>query len=1143
VQHALLAIAIALIAALAAALVAPAFVDWNDWRTAFESRATAITGVPVKIGGRIDATILPTPAFVFSDVEIGDPESATGISAGEVRGILSLGALLRGMVEAEEFVLTRPAMRLVIGEDGRLLLPAMAEKPAGARSFSIARIAVKDGSLKVEDRAKQSSLGFDGISATGELRSRLGPMRLDAALGYEGRRWTLRATSGYFGDDAASKVRFLIERADDGTALDAEGTLALAKAEPRFEGKLKLRRGGSGLPWRIEAHAQASGELIALDSLVLAFGSETAPVELTGNVQFVPRPRGRIEGTLSARQLDLDRAVGGQSGQGLLPALALVREALALIDGLPLAGRIGVSIEALVAGNAAVRDLHADLGVREGAFALERFEARLPGRGLIKAAGTGSGSEIFSGDVSLEAEDSTIFARWLTGAASTSMEESGSLRVGGRVEIKPPRFAIDKLDFALGEAKMSGRFVLTTAEGKRTRVESDLVADGIDLGLLAPLAGAARAGSDTLDLRLGFKGRGLRLLDHPLRQIDAALSRSAEGVAVERLSIDDFDGASLKARGRIAAPWERANGRIEFEIETSRAEGLAALAQALAGDDAAALTRRIASLGPVKLSGAATGDGSAAGVVIEAQGRISEIQTSLRARFDPRTESLEEARIRLEAQESGRLVSLFGLMPGPPAPGDGRLEVTVTKGRAGVLPLSARLRVPGTNLTGDGEIRSGGGRIEPRLNLRLEAVDLRPLLAAAARASGEQELPASGSARLERTGNALAFENIAVNIGNIRARGRIEVAGFERPALAGKLALERAELAGLLGLVLGRAGEGSSFWPEARLGTPPLAGATGTVEFDVGALELAGRLSATGVKFKLRLGADDAAIEDFTAELAGGKLAGNARIVRGDPLALDGRIALGQFEIERLLVPGTWRAAARGRGDLLLAFAGNGRTPAELAGKLAGQGTLALEAIEIDQLDPNALAAVLAATEGAQPPDEAGTLALLAPALAKGPLRLSKLEAPVILAAGVARTGKARANAGPVQVMAEGNLDLARLNVDAAIELESAAPEGLTAKPAAIVRWRGSLAAPERAIDAAALATAIVLSAVDRETGRLEGRPPPRKPPPASASPAGVPLPPPRPRDLGSSLTAAPPLPPAAEIPPAPRAVPLPPQR
>jgi len=167
VQHALLGLAIAFIVAIVAALAAPAFVDWNDWRATFESRTTALVGTPVKIRGPIEATILPTPAFVLGDVEIGDPESATGIRAGEVRGILSLGALMRGVVEVEEFVLKRPALRLAIERDGRLVLPAMAAKSADADSFSISRIAVEGGSLIVEDRATQGLLIFDEVTAAG----------------------------------------------------------------------------------------------------------------------------------------------------------------------------------------------------------------------------------------------------------------------------------------------------------------------------------------------------------------------------------------------------------------------------------------------------------------------------------------------------------------------------------------------------------------------------------------------------------------------------------------------------------------------------------------------------------------------------------------------------------------------------------------------------------------------------------------------------------------------------------------------------------------------------------------------------------------------------------------------------------------
>ncbi|HVT54603.1 MAG TPA: AsmA family protein, partial [Xanthobacteraceae bacterium] len=114
-QHGLLGLALALIAAIVAALAAPLFVDWNAWRPEFEQRASVLLGTPVTIKGPIEASILPTPAFVMRDVTMGDAEHGTGLKAGQIRGILSLGALFRGAVEAEEIVLTRPKMRLTLG--------------------------------------------------------------------------------------------------------------------------------------------------------------------------------------------------------------------------------------------------------------------------------------------------------------------------------------------------------------------------------------------------------------------------------------------------------------------------------------------------------------------------------------------------------------------------------------------------------------------------------------------------------------------------------------------------------------------------------------------------------------------------------------------------------------------------------------------------------------------------------------------------------------------------------------------------------------------------------------------------------------------------------------------------------------------
>ena len=77
-QHALLGLAIAVIVAIAAALAAPAYVDWSDWRANFERHASSLIGAPVRIRGNIEATLLPTPAFVFRKVEIGGARNGAG---------------------------------------------------------------------------------------------------------------------------------------------------------------------------------------------------------------------------------------------------------------------------------------------------------------------------------------------------------------------------------------------------------------------------------------------------------------------------------------------------------------------------------------------------------------------------------------------------------------------------------------------------------------------------------------------------------------------------------------------------------------------------------------------------------------------------------------------------------------------------------------------------------------------------------------------------------------------------------------------------------------------------------------------------------------------------------------------------------
>ena len=54
-------VAVAIVCALAAALAAPAFVDWRAWRTDVERELSRAAGTPMRIEGAIDARLLPIP--------------------------------------------------------------------------------------------------------------------------------------------------------------------------------------------------------------------------------------------------------------------------------------------------------------------------------------------------------------------------------------------------------------------------------------------------------------------------------------------------------------------------------------------------------------------------------------------------------------------------------------------------------------------------------------------------------------------------------------------------------------------------------------------------------------------------------------------------------------------------------------------------------------------------------------------------------------------------------------------------------------------------------------------------------------------------------------------------------------------------
>ncbi|HAO39251.1 MAG TPA: hypothetical protein DCR53_01605, partial [Afipia sp.] len=125
-QTTLLGLAIAFILALIAALVGPYFVDWNQFRSQFETEASRIVGAPVRVGGKLDALLLPSPTLRLRSVAIGGDSDPARVRAGKLDVEFSLGALMRGEWRASELSLEDFALDLGLDRQGRFEWPATA---------------------------------------------------------------------------------------------------------------------------------------------------------------------------------------------------------------------------------------------------------------------------------------------------------------------------------------------------------------------------------------------------------------------------------------------------------------------------------------------------------------------------------------------------------------------------------------------------------------------------------------------------------------------------------------------------------------------------------------------------------------------------------------------------------------------------------------------------------------------------------------------------------------------------------------------------------------------------------------------------------------------------------------------------------
>ena len=192
-QTTLLGLAIAFIIALLAALIGPLFVDWNQYRPQFEAEASRILGMPVRVGGKLDARLLPVPLLRLNAVQVGGASDLGKIQADKLDVEFSLSSLMRGEIRATELTINGAALDLGLDANGRI------DWPVASGGYNLGALAIDrvnlTGRIALHDAASRSTVELDDIAFSGDVRALASSFRGDGNFKLDGTRYPFRISS------------------------------------------------------------------------------------------------------------------------------------------------------------------------------------------------------------------------------------------------------------------------------------------------------------------------------------------------------------------------------------------------------------------------------------------------------------------------------------------------------------------------------------------------------------------------------------------------------------------------------------------------------------------------------------------------------------------------------------------------------------------------------------------------------------------------------------------------------------------------------------------------------------------------------------------------------------------------------------
>jgi large subunit ribosomal protein L24 len=1112
-------LAVALILALVAALVGPHFVDWNRYRSDFETEASRLVGAPVRISGPIEARLLPVPSLALHSVEISAGESA--VSARALQFELALGPLMRRQWRVSELTVSEPRFRIALDSAGNLKGPPVKAEIESDR-LSIDKLVIEGGRVVLADESTHSALNLNDFSFEGEMRSLTGPLRGEGFFIASDGPYRFRVSSGRRSDSGV-RLRLSLEGVERPLQADADGVLQFDDSLPRFEGAITLARPAGAVlpsgrtlarePWRLTMQVRVDPRRALAEQIEFQYGPEDRSLRLAGKADVVLGEHGHFKASLTGRQIDLDRLTGASETGRRAPAASIIAATRASFEAtrVPMRGQVDLDIDAVTIGGAAVQSLRGTVGVDRDQWDIETIEFRAPGLTQVRMSGrlesSAKGLE-FAGLASIDSADPRALWSFVEDAADMPRGAPvAPLQASGDLVIGDQGIVIDRLRAEIDHRRIEGRVAYApTGAGGPARFDAALRADDIDLDRVIAVASSAFAGTKLErphNVSLAISAGKLSYADIQASQVEARLKLDASGLTLERFSVADLQGANVKASGLIDVSSSSPHGAVSLALNATRADGLIGIAGRFAPDAAAEIRRYGSQLAPVELrvrlemgpaqpAPPSSGRGApASDARLTINGKFGAVRINLAAGGTGNVAALASTKVRIdgsiEADDGKVLAALVGFdriaaIEARPAQislgGNGPLD--------GDVAFDLRLAAGGLSASANGAARQDKGEWNGRANLSLSAADARVLLNASAPAA----LPLSVESRLAFAGRALIFDDVKSRVAGSAVDGKISLRLGSPLGVDGRVQATDLDAGKVIAALIGvprRAAprEEDLGWSAEPFVRPLFDNVEGAISFQAARAGLLSGLAVNNLKGRARFDGTSLALDEVSGSLAGGAFTANAAF-RTNPEGLSARARLGlvkgdlaQFTFGRNKPP------ASGGVSVVSEIDGSGRSPAALLGALAGNATVTLEKVEIPGLDPKAIEAAIQAADRGLASDRLS--AYLGPALDAGRLVVPMATAALAISDGRVALVPIAVNADGVDLKFSGTLNLVDDNLNARVTLSGSPREDMKSRrPEVSILLNGSLPTAVREIDTADLISFVTLRAVERESKRVE---------------------------------------------------------